>query len=276
MDGQRYASAHHIVFQARAGSPELNCCSVNSPRGFGMISDWAVMRDAEGVRLNYYGPARLSLHLEGGDPVEIVQETDYPVSGHIILTVSPLESKEFTLKLRIPYWSQKTLVLLNGQGVKDVKPAQYLEIRRFWQPGDRIDLWLDMSLHFWQGERECLGKSSLYRGPLLLAYDQRFNLHLASREQHGVGSADPWKPGTATLDIPELDAKMMNEQPVEWTDWLAPRLLLEFNATNGQKVKLCDFGSAGEGGSLYASWLPVANAPHAADFTRQNPLRSSR
>ena len=37
MDGVRKASAHEIVFQAREGSPELNCCSVNGPRGLGML-----------------------------------------------------------------------------------------------------------------------------------------------------------------------------------------------------------------------------------------------
>ena len=39
MDGVRKASAHDIVFQARAGSPELNCCSVNAARALGLISD---------------------------------------------------------------------------------------------------------------------------------------------------------------------------------------------------------------------------------------------
>lgn len=39
MNGVRIASPHQIVFQSRQGSPELNCCSVNSPRGFGMIRD---------------------------------------------------------------------------------------------------------------------------------------------------------------------------------------------------------------------------------------------
>ena len=52
MDGIRRASAHSIVFQAREGSPELNCCSVNSARGFGHVSDWAVMRDGEGLMVN--------------------------------------------------------------------------------------------------------------------------------------------------------------------------------------------------------------------------------
>ena len=36
MNGVRCASAHSIVFQSREGTPELNCCSVNTPRGFGM------------------------------------------------------------------------------------------------------------------------------------------------------------------------------------------------------------------------------------------------
>lgn len=275
MDGQRWASAHRIVFQARAGSPELNCCSVNSPRGFGMISDWAVMGDSEGIRLNYYGPCRLKVPLEQGTLVEIRQETDYPVSGRIVLTVSPVESKEFTLKLRIPYWAQDTTVKVNGQPVEDVKAAQYLAIHRTWEPNDRIDLCLDMSLHFWPGEQNCQGKTSIYRGPLLLAFDQRYNLQFSPAKQSNVLSGDPWKPSEIKLDVPRLDAKMMKEQPVEWSDWLAPRLLLEFETIDGKKVRLCDFGSAGEGGSLYASWLPVENTPNSKNFSPLNPLRST-
>src|SRR5258705_511119 len=52
MDGDRKASAHDIVFQARAGSSELNCCSVNGPRGLGMLSDWALMAGRRGLMLN--------------------------------------------------------------------------------------------------------------------------------------------------------------------------------------------------------------------------------
>ena len=48
MDGVRKASAHDIVFQARPGSPELNCCSVNGPRGLGMLAEWAVMQQGDG------------------------------------------------------------------------------------------------------------------------------------------------------------------------------------------------------------------------------------
>jgi hypothetical protein len=51
---------------------------------------------------------------------------------------------------------------------------------------------------------------------------------------------------------------------------------LEATAADGRPVRLCDFGSAGEGGSPYATWLPVTNAPPPAPFTRANPLRTQR
>src|SRR4029079_6255926 len=49
MDCQRTASARAIVFQALAGSPELNCCSVNGPRSLCLLADWAVMYSADGI-----------------------------------------------------------------------------------------------------------------------------------------------------------------------------------------------------------------------------------
>ena len=76
MDGVRNASAHDIVFQARAGSPELNCCSVNGPRALGMIGDWALMRERGGLVLNWYGPGSMTVRarrhfrgFEAGDGV---------------------------------------------------------------------------------------------------------------------------------------------------------------------------------------------------------------
>ena len=63
MDGYRKASNYDIDFQARPGSPELNCCSVNGPRALGILSDWAVMTDGDEVILNYFGASSASFSL---------------------------------------------------------------------------------------------------------------------------------------------------------------------------------------------------------------------
>ena len=118
-DGVRAASAHHIVFQAMSGSPELNCCSVNSPRGLGMIGDWAVMRNSTGLYINYYGPSRITVPVDGGVSLKLVQETDYPVSGDIVLKVQPMQPVRVPLHLRIPFWSRDTKVTLNGKPLEN-------------------------------------------------------------------------------------------------------------------------------------------------------------
>ena len=56
MNGRHVPSHVHIAFQARPRAMFLNCCSVNGPRVFGMLSQWAVMRSGDGLTINYYGP----------------------------------------------------------------------------------------------------------------------------------------------------------------------------------------------------------------------------
>lgn len=241
MDGVRRASAHEIVFQSREGTPELNCCSVNSARGFGLLSDWALMRDDEGLVLNWYGPCALRTELPHCGRVTITQSSAYPVDGRVTLTIRPARIAEFAIKLRIPRWSVSTRVKVNGRTVADVRPASYLAIRRKWRAGDRIDVALDMTPHCWDGELECAGKSSLFRGPILLTYDRRFN------------SMDPDR-------IPPLDARSLSARRLGWRGRNPPQLLLEFTAVGGGKVRLCDFGSAGIGGTPYRSWLVVENS----------------
>ncbi len=276
MDGARFASAHAIVFQSRSGSPELNCCSVNSPRGLGMLSEWAVMLDPSGLVLNYYGPSDLRLPLPDGQLVDICQETDYPISNRIKIMITPTQPASFTLSLRIPSWSQKTRLSFNQQPLEGVRAGQYYPIRRQWQPDDLLELELDFSPHFWRGEKECQDLVSIFRGPLLLAYDQRYNPALAPARQEAPIPDDVFKVVRDLLPVPSLDASQSSLDLLEWQDWHAPILLVEARTAQGQLVRLCDFASAGATGTLYRSWLPVTHAPAFAPFTRQNPQRSAR
>ena len=276
MNGVRQASAHTIVFQAREGSPELNCCSVNTPRGFGMLSEWGLVKDAKGLALNYYGPSQMTARLKPDLSVTLRQETAYPVDGRINLMVTPSRSFAFALKLRIPYWSAITKVRLNGVLVPGVQAGRYLTIDRRWKKGDRIDITFDMSLHMWRGEQECKGLVSLYRGPILLTYDHRYNPANKIKSKPRIRDIDHWDPATCMLHVPPLDARNMKPRRVRWSAWLPPMLLLEFKSMDGQAVRLCDFGSAGETGTPYRTWLPVRYCPRSRAYSKSNPLRSFR
>jgi uncharacterized protein len=254
MDGVRKASAHEIVFQSREGSPELNCCSVNAARALGMISDWALMTDADGFVVNWYGKSSMTAEHLPGKPVKFQQSTNYPENSDVRLLIDAPRGDEFSVKLRIPYWSRRTTVSINNQAIPNVVAGSYLTIKRRWKKDDVISMAFDFSPHFWVGERECKGKTSAYRGPLLLTFDRRFN------------------------DLDSLDGLTLRAQdfPGNLVEWKGPRdpiLLLELPASNGAKARLCDFASAGQGGSPYRSWLPVDGAK-PTPFSRENPLRS--
>lgn len=271
MDGARFASAHAIVFQSRSGSPELNCCSVNSPRGFGLLSEWALVENAEGLVLNYYGPCSMQAVLSNGVKIRITQETTYPLSGSIRLRVEAAEPAEFTLRLRIPAWSQDTRISLDGQPLAEQRPGSYARIRRIWQATQTLDVELDLTPHFWRGEQQCQGLTSIYRGPILLAYDQRYNPHLSRPGSAGPIPDDPFKITREHLPAPQIDASRLSALPVAWQGWHPPLLLLEARTDEDQPVYLCDFASAGVTGTLYRTWLPVQAAGRTSPFTPPDP-----
>ncbi len=255
MDGKREASAHTIVFQARAGTPELNCCSVNAPRGLGVLSEWGLMTDGAGLLVNYYGPMQAGLTL-GGKRLSVTQKTAYPTDGHVSIAISPAEPMEFGVKLRIPAWSAKSSARVNGEALTDIVPGRYATITRKWQAGDTIDLNLDMSIRTWVGDGAALNKASLYYGPLLLAFDQHFNTY-------------------DTNKIPPMDLKDLSYSRLDAPGRFKPMVLCRFKGTDGRPLDLCDFATAGAYGTDYVSWLPVVNAPPPPFFLRQ-PIDGAR
>lgn len=240
MDGTKEASAHTINFQSRAGSPELNCCSVNGPRGLGMLAEWAVMRSKEGLALNYYGPSAIKVITPGGQNLTVEQKTDYPGSGKIGINLKMERPEKFELKLRVPAWSAATRLTVNGEAVSSLKPGTYQSLVREWKNEDNISLELDMSLHYWAGEREYDAMASIYRGPILLAFDPVYN------------TMDPDA-------IPEFDALSLKPVIASTTRRIHPWVLVRINSVDGQEISLCDFATAGAYGNYYRTWFSIRN-----------------
>jgi DUF1680 family protein len=251
MDGVRKPSTIDIAFQKRPGSEQLNCCSVNAARGFGLLSEWALMQEAENTLvLNWYGMSTMTTTV-AGTVVELEEVTEYPRGNRIVVNVNSKKPARFTLKLRIPQWSAKSHIWLNNQPLAEanLKSGDYFAIDREWN-GDQLLIELDFTPHIWAGEKECAGKVSLYRGPILLAFNEK------------NGTAAP------ALDLKRLkDAQLARgDARMTWMEVITP-------TADGLSVRLVDYASAGAGGIRYATWLPM-NDPPATTFSRAHPLPS--
>jgi uncharacterized protein len=85
---------------------EQNCCTSSGPRAWAMLPTFAYQTSDDGFVVNFFAPSTATLKLPNGKTVTIRQETNYPVSGRVALTVSVPEPLKFSLRVRVPVWSQ--------------------------------------------------------------------------------------------------------------------------------------------------------------------------
>ena len=237
MDGTRTFGVE-LPWQSPKGGPDLNCCSVNANRPLGMIAQWALMQDADGLLLNFYGPGLYEAGLPSGNKVSLRQVTEYPVNPSLRIEVNTATPEEFNLKLRIPSWSTKTTVSVNGEPLPAPCPGSYLRLRREWKTGDTVEIVFDFAPRFWVGAESRDGKVSLYRGPLLLAYDARYN------------TLDP-------DNLSALDWQAAAIEPAAWHEPIEPWFLATVRDATGNAYSVCDLSSAGQTGNHYRTWLPA-------------------
>lgn len=226
--GYRFPAGHDLEWQARDWYPQLSCCAANGPRGLGCLVDWAVMRSADAVVVNYYGEMSARLPAPDGTPLVLTQSTQYPVDGAVVLRVDPASPSEFSIRLRIPAWSKHTAVTVNGAPVA-CAAGTYCHVHRKWTAGDQIRLQIDLTVRVERGERNAAGLGVAYRGPVLLALD-------SGRDRHSLSSP----PTLRLTPAPQPLAAQAGPQRVTF-------------ASNAGPVTLCDFASAGvsAGGILF-------------------------
>jgi DUF1680 family protein len=88
----------------------------------------------------------------------MVQQTDYPWSGNINLTVNPKQAKKFTVFVRVPDRTTSELytptpkvsglksLTVNGKKISAKIENGYAAITREWQAGDKIQVELPMEI----------------------------------------------------------------------------------------------------------------------------------
>ena len=224
MNGTKCANFHGISFQCRPGSPELNCCSVNAPRGASLIGQWAVMEQGEELYINCY--EAFCAELQDGSSITV--RGDYPCNNSIQLCLD-LSAKRKVF-LRIPAWSKHTETVCAGQHFAPSAGTYFaLEL----EGRNDISLTLGWTPYIQQGEGDCAGKASIYVGPVLYAWD------------NGLNHAFSWE-NLPALSLQEVE-KLVPQRDAK------RRIALHLH--NG--AVLTDFYHAGDGGSEYVTWLTV-------------------
>ncbi len=151
------------------------CCTMNVSRLVASVSGYFYSTGSDVVAVHLYGGSTARLKV-GGAAVAIRQETDFPWSGSVKITVSPEGPAAFTLKLRVPSWARTASCRVNEESVDTAKRDRgYLEISRTWSPGDTVSLELTMPverLYAHPNVTADVGRVALRRGPLVFCLEQ--------------------------------------------------------------------------------------------------------
>lgn len=251
-DGAHWAKYTPLAGQRLPGSEQcgmgLNCCEASGPRGLFNFPLHIVMKETEGVRINYFADGAYRVRSPKGQDLKIVHRTDYPASGRVVIYPELTNPEELTIDLRIPKWSTTTSLSVNNQKVTDTKTGEYASIKRNWKKGDSIVLELDMS-----GRVERLGSEpqfiAVMRGPVLLSRDTRLGgpditAMLSPVEEKGVLKLEPVNSDAKNIWL-QYSARFMPESYTE-------------GAAQPVSIILCDYSSAGNGSepSMFKVWLP--------------------
>jgi hypothetical protein len=154
------------------------CCTMNVSRLIASVGGYFYSTGEETIAVHLYGgnTARLMV---GGREVTLRQETDYPWSGKIRITIEPEAPTTFALRLRIPGWAKGERMSLNRAPVDTAgRRHGYVEISREWQGGDVVEIDLPMPaerIYAHPDVRADVGRVAIRRGPLVYCAEQADN-----------------------------------------------------------------------------------------------------
>jgi uncharacterized protein len=240
IDGSDWAKYTPLSGERKHGSEQcgmgLNCCNASGPRGLFTFPLTVVMSATDGIQVNFFTDGKSLIKTPANQNAEIIQSTNYPIDGKIVLKVEIPRAEEMSIRIRIPAWSAKTDIAVNGKPVDGTISGEIAVIKRSWQSGDEIELELDM-----RGRVIRQGSYpehvALMRGPMVLARDARLPGPIIHSVIHPVVN----KEGFVNLE------KVEQKNNHIWMQFMAQVNLESYTESAAQPVPavFCDYASAG-------------------------------
>jgi DUF1680 family protein len=264
----------------------MSCCAANGPRALLLTPAWAVMSSKDGLVVNLYSKGSYNEKLFDGTKVNILQETDYPVSDEISLSIQPEKAKRFTIGLRIPEWSKKNELSVNGETIK-CTAGTYVKINRTWKSADKINLKLDLRGRVIPAPSGA-PNLAIMRGPIVLTLDNRLtepqdtcvwlltSHEKAARQDTSAKSSPSMEPNPSVYSgyvrrksyiLPSGQQEYITLTPVKskpdniWMAFEVPFMVRPWHFFDNHKKTLimCDYTSAGNQWSdnnSFRVWMP--------------------
>ena len=269
------------------------CCQHNHSMGWPYYAQNLVQASADGgIALLTYSDCQARVKVADGQEVLLDEQTHYPFSEDIMLTISLPQNKakgsnsrkkasraaaagiSFPLYLRIPTWTPAAHVTVNGETVPCEVTSGLLCISREWKDGDQVKLFFPMQLSL---RRWALNKQSVTvdYGPLTMSLFIKERYVKIDSKSTAIGDsgwqenadASRWPSHEIYADTPWNYALLpdVKSMQVERGTW--PGDNYPFNSVNTPiRVKACGarIPSWGQDSTGLCQILPDADAPREA------------
>jgi DUF1680 family protein len=218
------------------------CCNSSVLREMGRLPESMYARTKKDeLAILLYSQGSFYDHFQGNKKVTFSINTDYPKSGKVVITVEPEKITNFSLKLRVPGWTNKFLAKTANNSYEGI-PGEFLTIKKKWEGKETISISMDMNPKLLKGKKRYPGYFALKYGPQILAVDNLVN--------PGI---DPDKISLTKED--DISIKpYIGEMPESWAGNQAFISNVVYSGKN-KPVILVPFADAGQFGNEYIVWI---------------------
>jgi hypothetical protein len=146
--------------------PNYGCCTANFSQGWPKFAAHLWMHTADnGLAAVLYAPCAVTTKVKGVEvTVEVI--TEYPFREHVEIDVDVEKEVPFPLYLRIPAWSENTVLEIDGKSALSPQAGTFFKMYRTWVDTTKIRLVFEMKPRI---SRRYHNAVALERGPLVYA-----------------------------------------------------------------------------------------------------------
>lgn len=200
------------------------CCACIGAAAVALFPLIAVLKEENGVVVNYYLTGKAQVHLSDGNNVSVEIIGDYPRSGEIKVRFIPETEEIYSIKLRIPEWADGALCFVDGHNYHS--DSGYMSFDEVSGSAEIV-----LSFPITVKSEQLNGKTAFTRGPIVLARSEEKEGAKINFDKKEILERDSENGGYVFLDAPLKDDGFYR---------------CEVKTVDGNKIILSDYATCGK------------------------------